>query len=168
MRLASAAAAACAHIREHSLSLTGSPRRDRGSARGGSTQPGAGVVFLSLHRSKPFIIGSGRGGATPAKLVRETATAAATTPNTAAAMEAAAAFAVFSITLSCVRLSFPQRPLTTATGAAAELVEFRGAKTCFVRSSRVELERFRLQKNRNYDYLAIFDTFEVTDYFGKM
>ena len=32
----------------------------------------------------------------------------------------------------------------------------------------LELERFRLQKNRNYDYLAIFDTFEVTDYFGKM
>ena len=33
---------------------------------------------------------------------------------------------------------------------------------------KLELERFRLQKNRNYDYLAIFDTFEVTDYFGKM
>ena len=33
-------------------------------------------------------------------------------------------------------LFFPPRPLTTATGAA-ELVEFRGAKTCFVRGSRV-------------------------------
>ena len=125
------------HTATHILSLTGSPAgaahlRANTHATWRGNDPSSLVTppsFRSIFQNRSS---SAAAAAAAAKLVRKTTAATAkATPNTATALAAVAAFAVFSITLSCVPPSFSPRPLTT-TAAAAELVEFRGAKTCFV------------------------------------